>query len=347
MSPYTNPYFSTTTGFTAEQELLDDLTIEQIGMYGLDLYFMPRKILNMDKLFNEGSKSTFEKALSIPMYIKTYDGYDNGMELLTKFGVKSAEQITLIMSRSQFSTYCTPFLKNFYEQGDGFIDNDAGETAVRPKEGDLIYFPFDDSIFEIRYVQFDQPFFQFGKGYVFEVQCEKFQYSGETFTTGLEDIDDTPLDTEFYKTEFTLDAGGVSTFTLQETVTIYDVSDVETPTTDVPGTIDPFRMYDDEGILEDVPTVTATVQAWNQPGRTLVVMNLSNLDPDQKDSVTDDITNNKFDRVLIVGNDSGARWLSSNAEGREEYTTDNNIIQDDFDNIKILDVGDQSPFGFV
>ena len=345
--PHTNPYFSTTTGYSGEQQLLDDLTIEQIAIYGLDIYFMPRKLMNMDKLFNESSKSAFETAMPIPMYIKTFDGYDNGMELLTKFGVRSAEQITLQMSRTQFQTYYTPFLKEYYKQGDGFIDNDAGETELRPKEGDLIYFPFDDGIFEIKYVQFDQPFFQFGKGYVFEIQCEKFEYSGESFSTGIEDIDDTPLDTEFYKTEFTLDAGGVDTFTIREQVTIYNVSNVETPTTDVPGTIDPFSVYDEEGLLEDVPTVTATVQAWNQPGRVLVVMDISDLDPDQKNTTTNDITENKFDRVLIVGNTSGARWLSSKAEMRDEYTTDNNIIQDDFDKIKVVDPADVNPFGFV
>lgn len=344
--PYTNPFFSTTTGYSGEQQLLDDLTIEQIAIYGLDIYFMPRKILNMDKLFNEGSKAAFERAFPLPMYIKTFDGYDNGMELLTKFGVRSADQLTLQMSRSQFEASVSPFLKDFYEEGDNTIDPNSGETAVRPKEGDLIYFPFDDGIFEIKYVQFDVPFFQFGKGYIFEIQCEKFEYSGETFTTGLVDIDDTPAGTDFYKTEFDLDAGGISTFTLRETVTIYDVSNVDTPTTDVPDPIDPFRIYDNEGILEDVPTVTATVQAWNAPGRKLVVMNMSDLDPDQKNGTTDDITENKFDRVLIVGNDSGARWLSSNAEMRDEYTIDNNIIQEDFDKIKIVDVADTNPFGF-
>lgn len=346
MSPYTNPYFSTTTGYSGEQQLLDDLTIEQISMFGLDIYFMPRKILNMDQLFNEGSKSAFERAFPLPMYIKTFDGYDNGMELLTKFGVRSADQITLQMSRSQFQASVSPFLKDFYEDGDNTIDPKSGETAVRPKEGDLIYFPFDDGIFEIKYVQFDVPFFQFGKGYIFEIQCEKFEYSGETFSTGIVDIDDTPVETEFYRTEFTLDAGGVSTFTVREKVTIYNVSNVETPTTDIPGTIDPFRLYDEEGILEDVPTVTATVAAWNKPGRKLVVMDLSNLDPDQQNTTTKDITENKFDRVLIVGNDSGARWLSSKADDKDQYTTDNNILQNEFDKIKIIDPFDTNPFGF-
>ena len=345
--PHTNPYFSTTNGFSGEQQLLDDLTTEQIAMYGLDIYFMPRKLINMDKFLNESSKSAFETAMPIPMYIKTFDGFDNGMELLTKFGVRSAEEITLQFSRSLFQTYYTPFLRDYYKRGDGVIDNTAGETELRPKEGVLIYFPFDDGVFEIKYVQFDVPFFQFGKGYVFEIQCEKFEYSGETFTTGIEDIDDTPAEGEFYKTEFTLDAGGVDTFKFRETVTIYDVSGIESPTTDVPGTIEAFRLYDEEGLFEDVPTVTATVQGWNQPARQLVVMDITNLDPDQKNTTTDDITENKFDRVLIVGNDSGARWLSSSAEMREGYTTDNNVIQDEADKIKIVDPFDENPFGFV
>ena len=345
--PYTNSYFSTTTGFAGEQQLLDDLTTEQIAMYGLDIYFMPRNLLNMDRLLNESSKSAFEIAMPIPMYIKTFDGYDNGMELLTKFGVRSAEQLTLQMSRSQFQTYYSPYLTEYYKLDDGVVDPLDGETDLRPKEGDLIYFPFDDGIFEIKYVQFDQPFFQFGKGYVFEIQCEKFEYSGETFSTGIDDIDDTPMETQYYKTEFTLDDGGVSTYTLRERVTIYDVSDVETPTTDVPGTVDPFRLYDNEGLLEDVPTVSATVQAWNLPGQQLVVMDITDLDPDQRNSVTKDITENKFDRVLIVGEESGARWLSSKAQMQDNYTTDNNIIQDEFDKIKIVDPSDENPFGFV
>ena len=342
--PHTNSYFSTTTGFSGEQQLLDDLTTEQIAIYGLDIYFMPRKLLNMDKLLNESSKVAFEVAMPIPMYVKTFDGYDNGMELLTKFGVRSADQITLQMSRSQFQTYYTPYLRDFYGPD---IDNDAGETELRPKEGDLIYFPFDDGIFEIKYVQFDVPFFQFGKGYVFEIQCEKFEYSGEEFSTGIDDIDDTPEDTEYYKTVFEVADGGVGTFQLRETVTIYDVSHLETPTTATPDPVNNFRMYDEEGLFEDVATVTATVQAWDLPGQELVVMDISNLDPDKKDEFTDNVTNNTFDSVLVVGNESGARWLSSNATMRDEATTDNNIIQDEFDNIKILDSLDENPFGFV
>ena len=89
------------------------------------------------------------------------------------------------MSRSEFVAHYSPFLESYYSEieddGDGKLDKNIGHTAARPKEGDLIYFPFDDGIFEIKYVMFDQPFFQLGRGYVFEIQCEKFEYSGEEF----------------------------------------------------------------------------------------------------------------------------------------------------------------------
>jgi hypothetical protein len=124
------------------------------------------------------------------MYLKSFDGYDNSMEMLTKFGVRSSDELTLVMSRSQWTTYYAPYVKSFYNEGTTAFNNPLeGEISRRPKEGDLIFFPYDGGIFEVKYVQFDQPFYQLGKGYVFELQCEKFEYSGENFETGIEQID--------------------------------------------------------------------------------------------------------------------------------------------------------------
>ena len=100
MTPTTNPYFNSTyPGQTSEQSLVDDLTREQIKIFGLDVIYMPRRHLNLDKLLHESSKAAFEVGMSIPMYLKTVDGYDNGMEVLTKFGVRSSDEITMVMSR--------------------------------------------------------------------------------------------------------------------------------------------------------------------------------------------------------------------------------------------------------
>ena len=162
--PTTNPFFTTTTGYSGEQSLVDSLVIEQIGIYGLDLLYMPRENVNLDRLLHEATKDVFRMALSIPMYIKSFDGYDNSIEMLSKFGVRSSDELTLIMSRSQWTTYYAPYVKSLYnEQSDRpelSVNNPLqGQTSRRPKEGDLIFFPFDDGIFEVKYVQFDQPFF--------------------------------------------------------------------------------------------------------------------------------------------------------------------------------------------
>ena len=110
--PTTNPFFNSVyPGQSSEQSLIDDLVIEQIAMYGLDVLYMPRKMLNLDKLLHESTKAAFEVALPIPMYLKSFTGYANGMEVLTKFGVRSSDEITLVMSRSQWTTYYKPFVK--------------------------------------------------------------------------------------------------------------------------------------------------------------------------------------------------------------------------------------------
>ena len=345
--PYTNPFFSSQTGISGEQELINDLVIEQIKMFGLDLLYMPRKNLNYDKLLNESTKSAFELALPIPMMVKSFDGYDQSMELLTKFGVRGNDSLTLIMSRSEWSAAYEPFIEDLYEdQNNGEpLDHLKGQTAARPKEGDLIFFPFDDSIFEIKYTEFEQPFFQLGRGYVYEITCERFEYSGETFSTGYEDVDDTQDAVDYYKLEFDLQDGGSGTFTQRERVKIYDVSGVDTPGLTPPDPVDTFRFYNDSGFLEDVDVVEATVQYWDLPNKILKVGDITNIDPDQEDT-NYDVTVNKFAASLIVGQESGASWLSTSAEDATIAFKQNKEIQNEFDSIKVVDPFDKNPFGF-
>ena len=342
--PTTNPFFSSTTGFSGEQQLLDDLTREQIKMFGLDVAYLPRVMVNYDKLLHESTVSAFETCLNIPMYVKTFDGYDNSMEMLTKFGIRSSDQVTLQMSRSEFETYYSPFLKEYYEANGG-LDPLEGTIAGRPKEGDLIYFPMDDSIFEIKYVAVDTPFFQLGKGYIYEIQCERFEYSGEDFHTGIADIDDT-VEADFYKLTFQMAAGGNGTFESGERLTIYNVSDIENPTLDAPDPVDPFRLYFEAGFLEDVDTVNAFVTTWDLPSGELVASDFTNVDPNQQDGVTQDVDVIKFEKVLIVG-DNGGSWLSDSVDTTAKPFDDADTIQEEFDQIKILDPADTDPFGFV
>ncbi len=111
--PHTNTYFSTTSGYSGEQNLVDDLVREQIKIYGLDMLYMPRYMVNLDRLLHEATKSVFELAMPMPLFIKSFDGYDNSMEMLTKFGVRSSDELTLIMSRSEWLAYYAPFVKGY------------------------------------------------------------------------------------------------------------------------------------------------------------------------------------------------------------------------------------------
>ena len=345
MSPHTNSFFSNTTGYTGEINLLDDLCREQIKMFGVDLLYMPRRMLNLDTLLHESTKNAFEIALPLPVYIKSFDGYDNGMEVLTKFGVRNSDELTLIISRSEFQTYYSPFLKSYYNSIAGRpetakLNHLEGETDARPKEGDLLYFPFDDGIFEIKYVNFDVPFFQLGKGYVFEMQCEKFEYSGATFDTGYDIVDDTTEEPDYYRLQFNLEEEtGEGTYIFHEKVTIYDYTDSD----EVPE----FTLYKDPGYVHRVSSVQATVEYWNKTEGILTVSDLSDLDPEFKNKITYDITDNKFDRVVIMGQSSSAVYYSEKAQTRAKAFDDEIVIQQEFDSIKVVDLGDESPFGFV
>ena len=344
--PHTNSFFSTTTGYTGEQNLIDNLVIEQIGMFGVDLLYMPRENINLDRLLHESTKDVFELALSIPMYIKSFDGYDNSMEILSKFGVRSSDELTLIMSRSQWTTYYAPYVKSLYNDLSNrpeLARNNPleGQTSRRPKEGDLVYFPFDDGIFEIKYVQFDQPFFQLGKGYIFELQCEKFEYSGEDFNTGIPQIDEVAARSEFPNLELTFQEGGSGSFEFQEVVKIYDITDVSTEEQ-----AEFFQLYNDTGLINRVPLVEATVATWNLPLRKLALSNLTDLDPLQINPETGNVDINKFDTTLVVGQDSGARWISINAAQQPKAFDDADALQEEYNRIKIWDPVDANPFGF-
>ncbi len=367
--PSTNSFFSTTTGYSGEQRLVDSLVIEQISMFGVDLMYMPRENINLDSLLHETTKNVFRLAMSIPMYIKSVEGYSNGIEMLSKFGVRSSDEMTLIMSRSQWSTYYAPYVKSFYNGQSGRPSESPnnpleGQTSRRPKEGDLIYFPFDGGMFEVKYVMFDQPFFQLGKGYIYELQCEKFEYSGETFETGILEIDETSPRSAFPNVEFLLQEGGTSTFKFNETVRIFDLTNLDyatiefengiTLTTEdgvykmntADGDMQDFKFYDDSGLIRNVPYVEATVATWNKPERKLSIANVTDMNPDQINLTTGNVDINEFDIALVVGQTSGASWYSETAGQKPKPFDDAENLQEEFNKIKVYDPIDASPFGF-
>lgn len=173
-----NPFFL--QGSKSEQGLLQDLINEQLRMYGVEVYYLPRKYITEVRVIREVVESLFDVAYPIEAYVNTYDGYDDNPTILSKFGIQALNEITLTISRERFETYISPLIK----------DQDNIKLSSRPKEGDLVYFPLGDRLFEIKYVEHEKPFYQLQKNYTYELRCELFRYEDEVIDTGINDIDD-------------------------------------------------------------------------------------------------------------------------------------------------------------
>ena len=194
----TNVYFQSgqTSGTTNEQRLVEDLVIESLKIYGHDVFYLPRTVVNRDTIFDEDALSSFTQAYPIEMYLENVEGYEGQGELFSKFGIEIRDQATFVLSKRR------------WEQ---LVDTTGGtfQLEARPAEGDLIYFSKTGSVFEIKYVEFQNPFYQLGKIYVFKLQCELFEYSSETITTGIENLDDVEDENslDMLEFQFTLENG--------------------------------------------------------------------------------------------------------------------------------------------
>ncbi len=169
----TNVYFSQKV--RSEQNLYEDIVIESLKMYGQDVYYLPRKIVSEDTILNEDIESVFEDAYMIEMYIANIDGFEGDGNLLSKFGVEIRDQANFIVSKKRWNQYIG-------------LDNNS-VNSIRPNEGDLIYLPLSKSLFEIRFVEHESPFYQLSNLPTYTLQCELFEYSGEKIATGISDID--------------------------------------------------------------------------------------------------------------------------------------------------------------
>lgn len=170
----TNVYFSPKV--RSEQWLYEDIIIESIKMYGQDIYYIPRHIIRRDEILND-EFSRFDCSYVIEVYIETVDGFAGEGDLLQKFGVEIRDQATFIMAKRR------------WEQLTYVQNNDIIENQMRPLEGDLIYLPLSKSLFEIKFVEHEQPFYQLSNLPVFKIQCELFEYGNEEFETGIEELD--------------------------------------------------------------------------------------------------------------------------------------------------------------
>ena len=173
-----NPYFQ--QGARSEQNLIQDLINEQLRMYGVEVHYLPRKYLTTNTVIREVIQSKFDDAYPIEAYVDNFDGYNDNATILSKFGIQQQQELNIIISKERFETYISPLIKN--EQNI--------KLSTRPKEGDLIYFPLGDRLFEIKFVEHEKPFYQLQKNYVYELRCELFRFEDEVIDTGIDDIDD-------------------------------------------------------------------------------------------------------------------------------------------------------------
>ena len=165
-----NPYFKNQR---KEQNVLEDLAIETIKIHGQNMIYMPRTLTNEDALFGEDTQSVFNNGYEMEMYISNVDGFEGEGDIISKFGLQINDTATFVASKKRF------------RQAVG--DFESGITG--PREGDMIYMPLTKGLFQITFVEIENPFHQLGKLYTFDLTVELIKYSKEQFKTGWPDID--------------------------------------------------------------------------------------------------------------------------------------------------------------
>lgn len=179
----TNIYFNNFNN-KSEQNLVHDLIIESIKMYGMDVYWIPRRSSaatsdTSDQIFGEDTLESFVQAFPLEMYIKNVEGFEGEGDFLSKFGLDIRDQITFTVSIRRFE------LLGAYE-----LTSPATSSAfARPREGDLIYFPLNGKLFQIQFVEHESLFYTAGTLPVYDLRCELFAYNNQTISTGIEEID--------------------------------------------------------------------------------------------------------------------------------------------------------------
>ena len=172
----TNPFFN--QKHPGEQNLIENMTTEHIKMFGWDMVYVPREMINEDKIFGEAGWYKFEDAFPIEMYIESVNGFEGSGDIITKFGLQVKDKVTLIVSRKRFQNEVTSIR----------------EEIVRPREGDLVYFPLSNGLFEINFVEHENPFYVIGKNYTYKLSCELFTYDHSKMATGVDTIDSVETD---------------------------------------------------------------------------------------------------------------------------------------------------------
>ena len=196
----TNPYFNLHGTNTPEQRLIENLIIESIKTYGTDVFYCPRTLNDEDTLMGEDNTSSYNSAHTIEMYIKSVDGFEGEGDFISKFGLQIKDQITFTVAKRRWA--------ELNVQGEG--------RAESPAEGDLIYFPTTEALFQVMFIEDEAVFYQTGGLQTYDLLCELFYYSDQNLNTGIEAIDKVERE-QSYSIEFTLNTGS-GNYTIGETV---------------------------------------------------------------------------------------------------------------------------------
>jgi hypothetical protein len=204
-----NPFFTQGTG--NEQTLVQNLIDEHIKMHGIEFTYLPRQFVNVKTIMREVTTSKFTMSCPIEGYIQNYDGFSDNHNILTKFGVRSTAEMEIVISQRRFEDSITGLLEG------GFTNLEKSPVDLtsfpnRPMEGDLLYFPLGDMLFEIKYVDHEQPsFYQLQNNYTYLLKCELFEYEDEVIDTGIVEIDNNFEETGYNATLTLLGIGSTAT----------------------------------------------------------------------------------------------------------------------------------------
>lgn len=309
-----NVYFS--QGVRSEQDLYENIITEAIAIYGHEVWYLPRTLVNIDTILNEDIESTFSDAYMVDMYIENVDGFDGEGELFSKFGLEIRHQATFVVSKRKFEKLVATWNNSL-----------AGH---RPKEGDLIYLPLTRALFEIKYVETKQPFYQLSNIPTYKLQCEMFESSNERIKTGIDEVDQTQRN---YSTEYVFDiaSGNGTQFVIGEEVKqVFAPATLSTPAQEVYGKVLRFE----EGVS----------------GSPLKIY-IGNLRT----------TTGKFDlfRVTtstdkLIGVDSGAEWSITKVYDIDDANVDRTFVNNnelaqnrdlELEADDIIDFSEKNPFG--
>jgi hypothetical protein len=276
----TNPYFK--QGVRSEQTLYEDIIIEALKMYGQDVYYLPREIVNKDSIFLDDVPSRFGSAYKVEMYIENTEAFDGEGDLFTKFGIELRDQANFIVSRKRWKQ---------------LIGSRLDEANFRPREGDLIYLSLSESIFEIRKVETETPFYQLSNLPTFRMQCELFEYNDEDFDTDIAGIDAIEEEAAFqYALTMDSDVNYIVGETVSQSFITYDMKGEVTRWSDSDNILQLAHVGATDGkfhtFTTTVPIIGATSSAVATP---TLVQELQEIQKDAQNEIFDDFQSDFLD----------------------------------------------------